>query len=331
MTQHRLRILTYLVMAYLLLGFLWWTVLLFTTNRDAARAKMELAQVGMAAEGLIDSPIDFYASPTYQQLRDDYQRQEWMIIGESLILILSVLGGMYIVYLGYAREIRTNQQQRNFLLSITHELKSPIAGIRLILETFKRRALTDPLREKLSSNGIQEADRLTKLVEDLLLSAKLESSYQLNSELLHLGEIVEEAFSVIQNKYPNTHFELDIAGDLPFMEGDAAGIHSLVINLVENAAKYSPPGSTVSVELQQNAAGDLFLIVADNGIGIPDREKKRVFEKFYRVGSEDTRQAKGTGLGLFIVRELVKRHNGNIQLLDNQPKGTRFEVVLPAV
>lgn len=317
-------------MAYLLLGFLWWTILLFTTNRDAARAKMELAEIGMAAEGRIESPIDFYTSTTYQELREEYQRQEWMIIGESLILILSVLGGIYIVYLGYSREIQNNHQQRNFLLSITHELKSPIAGIRLILETINRRSLPDHIRQQLSQNGIQETDRLTGLVEDLLLSAKLESSYQLNRELLHLGEMIDDTLERIRNKYPKTHFEHQIVDDLPFVEGDAAGINSILTNLIENAAKYSPEGASVSVELNLNPAGDLVLVISDTGIGIPDREKKRVFEKFYRVGSEDTRQTKGTGLGLFIVRELVKRHNGNIRLSDNSPRGSRFEVILPA-
>jgi len=104
---------------------------------------------------------------------------------------------------------------------------------------------------------------------------------------------------------------------------------SVAVNLIENAAKYSQPKPVIRVTLQRGGASELIWEVADNGMGIPDREKRRVFTKFYRVGNEDTRTTKGTGLGLFIVKQLVEKHGGQLELLDNEPRGTRFRIYLP--
>lgn len=331
MRNLRFRLLPYLALVYLLLAFLWWSVLLFTKNRDAFNSKIQAVAYVMAAEGRVETPMDFYTSEVYQELRRQYRRQEWMIVGESLLLIGSILFSIYIVHRGYVRELNSGQQQRNFLLSITHELKSPIAGIRLILETFKKRELTPELQQRLSHNGLRETDRLTALVEDLLLSAKLETGYQLNLEPLDLAEMVMDVVNKIQTKYPDAIVHTHLPQDLPFVNGDRQGMMSLLINLVENAAKYAHPEPIIDITLRTNIVGDIEVEIADNGMGIPEAEKKKVFEKFYRVGNEDTRSTKGTGLGLFIVRELVARHNGTIVIRDNQPRGTRFVVTLPSL
>ncbi|MEL6142328.1 MAG: HAMP domain-containing sensor histidine kinase, partial [Bacteroidota bacterium] len=219
---------------------------------------------------------------------------------------------------------------RNFLLSITHELKSPIAGIRLILETFqKRRDLPEAIREKLSTNALKETDRLTSLVNDLLLSAKLETSYQLNPEPIDLEELLQETVEKIARKYPKAQIQFTAESDLPFIRGDRTGLTSVAVNLVENAAKYSQPTPKIDVHLRRGSHREVIWTVADNGIGIPDAEKGRVLTKFYRVGNEDTRQTKGTGLGLYIVKKLVDLHHGHLALRDNKPKGTLFEVSLP--
>jgi len=330
MQDRKLRGFTYFIMVYMLLAFIWWSVLLFTKNRDAFRAKMELQQIGLAAEGLIRSPEEFYASERYQQLRADYRRQENMILGETIFLSLSLLAGMYLIYRGYQREVLASQQQRNFLLSITHELKSPIASIQLVLETLLKRghSLQPEQMTRLSSSGVKETDRLNKLVEDLLLSARLESAYQFHQEPLELVELAEKLVYNQLQQQPDLDLTLVAPPQLPIVYGDRQALTSVLLNLLENAIKYSLPPAHIRVELDQ-VGKEVRLQVADRGIGISHREKKRIFDKFYRIGNEDTRTTKGTGLGLFIVREIIRAHHGTIQVLNNPPHGTIFSVKLP--
>lgn len=330
MNNLRLKLLTYGLLAYILLAFLWWSVLLFTKNRDAFQAKVDKWQLVLAAQGQIDSPAQFRETDLYQDMRRNYKRQEWMIVTEGVALLGGVIIGIYFVYRGYQREVVTTKQQRNFLLSITHELKSPIAGIRLILETFQnRKELPPEIKEKLSSNGLRETDRLTGLVEDLLLSAKLEARhYELQREALDLGEIIIDSAEKVERKYPTATIELDIEEDLPFFSGDPAGVTSIAVNLIENAAKYSQPQPHIRISLHQ-VGKEFHWSVSDNGPGISDPDKQRIWRKFYRIGSEDTRMTKGTGLGLYIVRQLVDIHGGSIRVEDNEPDGSRFEIRLP--
>jgi signal transduction histidine kinase len=332
MQNRQLRFLTYFIMGYMLLAFVWWSFLLFTKNRDAFQAKMELQQMGMAAEGVIKTPIDFYVSDRYQELMTAYRKQERMIMGETIFLSISLLAGIYVIYQGYQREVASSRQQRNFLLSITHELKSPLAGIRLALETIAKRGDQLPLdkRQMLSQRGIKEADRLNKLVEDLLLSARLESAYQFHQEPLDLQELVERI--VLQQSQQNPEADIIFLPEASIAQvnGDRQALTSVVINLIENALKYSPQPAAVTIRLTQ-VDKMICLEVADQGIGISAKDKKQVFEKFYRVGSEDTRKTKGTGLGLFIVKELIKAHHGTITVKDNQPQGTVFAITLPIV
>lgn len=332
MQNRNLRVLTYFVMGYMTLAFVWWSVLLWTKNQDAYRAKIELQQIGMAAEGLIQTPMDFYASERYQILKQSYRRQERMILGETIFLSLSLLAGLYVIYLGYRREVRASKQQRNFLLSITHELKSPIAGIRLALETIAKRGDQLPLdkRQQLSERGIREADRLNKLVEDLLLSARLENAYQFHQEPVDLAELTERITNRLRQQRPEAQIALSIATEQVHVDGDQQALSSVIVNLIENALKYSGKEPKVQVIID-TADDNVVLEVRDEGIGISPDDKKRIFEKFYRVGSEDTRRTKGTGLGLFIVRELVRAHQGQIQVSDNEPQGTVFKVSLPTL
>lgn len=329
MKDKRLQIFTYAVLAYMLLAFVWWSVLLFTKNRDAFRAKVELLKIGMVAEGLISQEVEFYQSARYLSLKKQYDRQERMVIGESMALILSVLAGIYIIYHAYRREMGSARQQRNFLLSITHELKSPIAGIRLVLETLMRRELKPEQVQRLGDNAIKEVDRLTGLVEDLLLSARLETAYDPHFEPLDLDELLQDVLHRIAAKYPAFEWQYSSSDHIPAIRADKTGIVSVVTNLLENAAKYSRPPAPITLSLHNLQNQLVEIRVTDEGMGIPAQEKQRIFDKFYRVGNEDTRQTKGTGLGLFIVREIIKAHRGKIKVADHHPRGTVFSITLP--
>ncbi|WP_373550973.1 sensor histidine kinase [Haliscomenobacter sp.] len=327
----RLRFLSYLVIAYMMMAFTWWTVLLFTKNRDAFEAKSELMKIGMIAEGVIKNNSQFLASAQYESLSKHYTRQEWMIVGEAVVFVISLVFGVYLINRGYNKEMIASQQSRNFLLSITHELKSPIASIRLVLETLLKRELPREKTSQLQGNALKETERLNTLVNNLLFSAKLESAYQANKEPLDLHELLEEIIAKLSDKYPDTHFSFKQEGEMPYFQGDKMGMISVVLNLLENAVKYSGNGGKADIEayLSMQENGQIKLQVKDQGVGIPEKEKKQIFQKFYRVGNEDTRTAKGTGLGLYIVDQIIRAHSGRISVHDNDPKGSIFEILLP--
>ena len=322
----KLRLLSYLVIFYMLLAFSWWTVLLFTKNRDAYQAKLEVLRLGMYAEKLVTSEAQFQQTPPYLKLSNEYKRQEWMILGEASVFVISLVIGVWLINRGYHKEVITANQRRNFLLSITHELKSPIASIRLVLETIVKRTLTTEQLKKFGNNALEETDRLNLLVNDLLLSAKLDTSYEPVYEAIQLDSLMCEIVKRLKNRHPLRRFDTNIKSVQ--LNGDRQGLTAVFTNLLENAIKYSPNDQPIGVDVEK--LGDQIQVhIKDFGMGIPDSEKKIVFQKFYRVGNENTRKTKGTGLGLFIVDQIVKTHRGLIEIMDNRPCGTIFKISLP--
>ena len=324
----RIRLLSYMVIAYMMMAFAWWSVLLYTKNGDAFAAKRDKMRLIMVAEGAVQSEEAFLTSEAYLELKKQYERQEYMILGEAGVIILTLLIGMYLINRAYHKEMEAARQQRNFLLSITHELKSPIASIRLVLETFQRRNLPEEKSKRLTRNALVETERLNGLVSDLLLSAKLENAYQPFEELLDLPQILEDWIETLEAKYPDAQFHFDKRSAISLFRGDRTGMTSVMLNLMENAVKYSSQTPDIEVSLEQTKDG-LILKFVDQGIGIPDSEKPQVFGKFYRIGNEDTRKTKGTGLGLYIVHQILEAHNGSISVEDNHPQGSAFRIELP--
>ncbi|HUM45563.1 MAG TPA: HAMP domain-containing sensor histidine kinase, partial [Chitinophagales bacterium] len=228
------------------------------------------------------------------------------------------------------REYRLNRQQKNFLLSITHELRSPIASSKVALQTMlKRELLPRDKVELLLNNSLHDMDRLQGLVENILLAAKIEDhTFQIGSDACDLSEIVQSVVEKAKEASGLQHtFKTSIQPEVMVI-GDRMGLTSVVTNLVENAIKYSADATLIQVAVSEENNHAVFTI-ADNGFGIPDTEKKKVFEKFYRIGQEETRKTKGTGLGPYIVGRILELHKGKAIVKDNQPKGTIFEVELP--
>ena len=328
MLNNQLRIISYLVIFYMLLAFSWWTVLLHTKNRDAFLAKNELLKLSLIAKNEIKNEEDFLKNSFHIELRDAYKRQEWMILGEASVFVLSLLIGIVFINRGYHKEILAAKQSSNFLLSITHELKSPIASIRLGFETLQRKKLSEEQSHVLLKNGINDTDRLNNLVSDLLLSARLESTYQLNTELFSLEILIDECVQLLKQKFPSAIIKVNLIQEIPEILADYSAIRSVIINLLENAVKYSDSVPEINIGLTSNNER-CNIEISDKGIGIDQSERKKIFEKFYRVGNEDQRKTKGTGLGLYIVDQIVRAHNGSITVSSNQPKGTIFNVFLP--
>ena len=312
----------------MLLAFSWWTVLLHTKNRDAFLAKNEILKLTLIAQNTIKNEADFLNNPAHIQLKNAYQRQEWMILGEASVFVLSLLIGIAFINRGYNKEILAAKQSRNFLLSITHELKSPIASIRLGFETLQRKKLSEEQAMVLLKNGINDTDRLNNLVSDLLLSARLESTYQLNMELFSLEILIDECVQSIKQKFPLSEINQSKASDIPEIFADYSAIRSVILNLLENAMKYSDSIPEINIKIYP-ASDKIHLEISDFGIGIAQQERKKIFEKFYRIGNEDQRKTKGTGLGLYIVDQIIKAHNGSISVSSNHPKGTKFNIFLP--
>lgn len=329
MNKKWLRILTYVIMMYMLLAFAWWAMLLFTKNRDAFRAKSDLYKIGMIAQGMIQTDEEFYNSTIYKDLAASYRRQEWMILGEGLVFLITLSAGIWFINGSYHREMKANDQRRNFLLAITHELKSPIASIQLVLETIMKRELPRDKQKEFLKAAHEENERLQGLVENLLFSAKLETAYRPDFEELEIAELSSSIIERLKVRYPKAHVLLKVDENLPLLKADRVGLTSVLYNLTENAIKYAGDDPEVVVELLANDDDNLVITVADNGDGIPAAEREMIFRKFYRIGSEETRKTKGTGLGLFIVSQVVKAHKGTIKVEANKPHGSIFRINLP--
>ncbi len=249
-----------------------------------------------------------------------------MILGEgSMFVVIMAVGALYFHRL-LRKERAMHRQQRNFLLSVTHELKSPLASIKLYLQTILKHDLDKERREKFIQSSISDIGRLDDLVENMLLASKIENrSYTFPKEEFDLSSLVssltERLVITVQGKR-----EIDTAIDLGIeYNGDRFSLGAMINNLLENAVKYSDENSSIRISLK-NENNRIKFRVCDEGVGIDESEYEKIFSKFYRSGNEMTRRTKGTGLGLFIVRQVVNNHDAFIQISKNSPKGTCFEI-----
>ncbi|MBD1366133.1 GHKL domain-containing protein [Mucilaginibacter sp. ZT4R22] len=252
-----------------------------------------------------------------------------MIMGEGSMFVIVFLLGAYHMHASVKKERKLMEQKKNFLLSVTHELKSPLASIKILLQTIQKRDLTKAQILDFIDKSLLDVERLDDMVENMLLASKIDNrSYTFPKAQFNLSVLVDSIVNRLQITKCDCNQQIINAEIEPKIEitGDKFALTSVVTNLVENAVKYSKPCMAVDVKLFQKD-GKVFFQVADHGIGISDSEKTRIFDKFYRVGSEDTRNTKGTGLGLYIVKEVLDKHQASIRVKDNRPAGSVFEVV----
>jgi len=249
------------------------------------------------------------------------QRNIW--IYQSILLLVLVASGIYGVFYTIDNIYQLNKRQNNFLLSVTHEFKTPIASIRLMLQTSKNPKVKEEKKAELIENSIQNTFRLEELAENMLVSMQIENDkYQYALSEIDLSEM---ATQIIENQ----NIKGEITGNLTAgirVQGDNFILRMVINNLIENAFKYSND-QPIEVNLFERN-NQKIIEVKDQGIGIPKEEYKNIFKKFYRIQEEETRTTKGTGLGLFIVKEAIERHNGSVWVGVNDPKGTIFRVIL---
>lgn len=256
-----------------------------------------------------------------QEARVEQQRL-WLI--QSFLLFILVGAGLYGVFYSLNSLFKLNKQQNNFLLSVTHEFKTPIASIRLLLQTLMNPKVSDEMKPELVDKAIQNTHRLEELTENMLTATQMEyDRYNYNRQRFSLSEMVNK---IIQNHSVKGPIKA-IVQDGVYVTGDEFILRIAVSNLISNAFKYSDD-QMVEVELKKEKNKAL-ISIKDTGMGIPKAEQKRIFEKFYRAQDEETRTTVGTGLGLFIVKRAILNHNGKIEVSDNQPKGAIFTITLP--
>jgi len=331
-SHSRLLIIFYLLVFYIFSSFAWWSYLLHSKNKLAFEQQVISERLlHIKSHQLNDNDVSFFSTETYQILESKFKRQQWMIIGEGGVFIILLLAGAWQVRKTFSKEFSLAEQQNNFLLSINHELRSPLASIKLALQTLERRITFEDKYKKLISNSLDDVERLHTLVDNILFAARMENSsylFQLHHDNLSdfIGHLCEKfkAYSASNRKFI---FQIEPAIDYSF---DREAMRSALFNLLENAVKYSPDDAQVLVALYTNGS-DIILEVKDEGKGIPLNERQKIFQKFYRTGSEETRIAKGTGLGLFIVKRVVDAHGAKISVLSNEPKGSVFRIVFPSL
>jgi two-component system phosphate regulon sensor histidine kinase PhoR len=250
------------------------------------------------------------------------QRNIWLY--QSILLLVLVAAGIFGVYYSVDSIYQLNKRQNNFLLSVTHEFKTPIASIRLMLQTSKHPKVKEEKKAELIENSIENTFRLEELAENMLTAMQIESDkYQYQLFNVNLSEMVEQ---VVENQSIKGDIVASIEEDI-YLLGDGFILRMVVNNLIENAFKYSD-NQPIEVSLNRNGE-DKVLTVKDRGVGIKKEDYKNIFKKFYRVQDEETRTTKGTGLGLFIVSQAVSKHHGKVSVSANKPKGSVFEIMFP--
>lgn len=310
-----------ILFAYIILQFLWWEILLVKQSGEIINEKQKISELTSTDPEILKKEV--------AELHHTKKLKIYMIAGEGTVFILLLLYGIYRIRKAYEIESQLIIQQKNFLLSVTHELKTPIAATKLQLQTLlKHKQLTDIQQEQLLNNALNETNRLNRLIEDVLLANSAEKNeLLLSKEKVNISELTEQVITnYFRDKLEAKQLTIDIEKDI-FGLTDKLLFPSIVINLVENAFKYSTENPSVRLELKK-VGEKMLLNVSDNGIGIPTEERDIIFQKFYRVGNEETRKTKGTGLGLYIVKKIVEANGGNVSVSDNQPKGSVFKIVI---
>ena len=260
------------------------------------------------------------------------------------ILFLVIIAGLVLNTIFLVREIRRNEQHDSFINAVTHELKTPIASIRLYLQTLQRREVGEAQRRQFYELMLLDTERLLRTVEQVLKAGEAAHKKGPPQRLpVEFNALVRECMELARVRH---HLQ---AGDLDYREslslssspqngggvrvlGDPEELRTAVSNLLDNAVKYSPDGVHISVELEvpHNNEERVVLRVRDQGVGIPERELKRIFKRFYRVTQRSLSQVKGTGLGLFIVRAIARKHGGRVFAQSaGAGKGTTVTLELP--
>lgn len=310
-------IIYWVLLLYIIAALVWWYVALSRQNEQMTTYKIQELKV-----------TDTRYREQYGKIMDENKRKSAQYFGEGAIFFLLISAGAIFLFRAVKNQLKITTQQQNFMMAITHELKTPIAVTKLNLETLQKRKLETSQQEKLINNTLQEANRMNALCNNLLLSSQMESAaYQKVSEQIYINKLIGDCIRDFSVRYPVRNIIFNPEAEIT-IEGDVFLLQMAFNNLIENALKYSSKDSAIHVMLVKKE-NHCQITITDEGNGIPDEDKLKIFEKFYRIGSDATQKSKGTGLGLFLVKRIVDAHKGMVYVKDNQPKGSIFTIQLP--
>ena len=304
----------WVLLVYIVVGLAFWFFELEAQSRKMS--KYQLEQLRPADSGFVAQRA---------AILEEERKKTAQYIGEGSTFLFLILLGALFVYREVRRQIRLQLQQQNFMMAVTHELKTPIAVTKLNLETLIKHKLDGEKQQKLIRTALQETNRLDALANNILIASQLEGGgYVPTKEILDLSDLSEHCLRDYRSRFPDREWTANIQPGATVI-GDPFLLQLLVSNLLENALKYSPRDAAITLTLEKKGRHTL-LSVKDQGPGISDEEKKKIFAKFYRSGQESTRQTKGTGLGLYLCRKIADDHKATLKVSDNSPVGSNFTV-----
>jgi len=310
------RVVYWLFLAYMVAAFIWWYVTLVKQNQQIAEVQY----------GVMQTSDPNLAQKTHA-IEDFQLRKNKQYLGEGLtILFLFLLGAIY-VYRSLIKQIRYSNQQQNFMMAVTHELKTPIAITQLNIETLLKRNLDVEQQKKMLEISLLETQRLDSLCNNILLASQLDmGAYQANTQEVDFSNIISLSFLSFQNRFQDRKFKSNIQEGI-FIKGESVLLQLLINNLIDNAIKYAPINTVIEVELTE-LNGSITLLVKDQGVGVEPDDREKIFEKFYRAGAEHTRSTKGTGLGLYLCKRIAMFHKAKLFVVPNSPQGSIFSFTL---
>lgn len=306
----------YVLVIYVFLQFMWWSYLLFDLNHQIFTLRNELSTLKNQGFDVAEN-----------LLQEKLTQKRLMIFGEGMVFILFLSLGILQIRKSFKRESEVSRQQKNFLMSVTHELKSPVAAVKLFLQTLAKHDLERSRQQEIIRRAVEETNRLDHLIGNILMASQLENhAFSIRKEVLNLSELCNHFTAGFNARFNKDILQKNVQENI-WVSADQEAVKSILLNLTENACKYG--SEETPIELSLTADKECAVIqVKDQGSGISQEDKKRIFEKFFRAGNEETRRTKGTGLGLYIVRILTELHQGQIRVMNNQPEGTIFELRL---
>jgi two-component system sensor histidine kinase SenX3 len=264
--------------------------------------------------------------------------REGVLLFFGIVFFALLIAGMVVNTIFLVREVRRNEQHDSFINAVTHELKTPIASIRLHLETLQRRELAEPRKQEFYRLMLKDADRLTETVEQVLRAGRAGDKKAGREKAdVNFGQVVRECMEVMRTRYhlqPEALHYQEVAnnGVGIHVRGSHDDLRTAVVNVLDNAIKYSGDHVDVNVRLETPDEKRVVLTVQDHGIGIPPDDLKRVFKRFHRITHRTLSQVKGTGLGLFIVKSIAKKHGGAAYALSQgEGQGTTLVIELPKI
>jgi signal transduction histidine kinase len=305
-----------IMLVFLVAQAIWWVTFMAILVDE----KVELAEQMGASEEVLE------------RIHEEEVSRQIMIGLEGIVFFIVLLAGLWLIYRSFLRLGELKRHQENFLMAVTHELKTPLASIQLYLDTLESDKISVEKKQAVIPKIRQDAERLQRLIEKALEAGRFQRDrYSIRRERFNLSEFLEERLAAWRRTQAavkasiSDHIEAGLV-----IQGDRSALKRAIDAVIENALKYNRH-SEPCVELSAQQQGKRIVIeIRDNGLGIPKADLNRVFDRFYRVGDELTRGAEGSGLGLYLCREIIRAHGGSISAVsEGKGQGSSFRIELP--